>query len=377
METARELPRASASQPAWNRLPLLIFRALGIALALYGAFLALSNEVEVGGEGLDRFAVALAAAAGLAGALAWSAREARIDSLLWQDRLERVIAWALGFIFITYGLAKIFRTQFPEASYYLLDQPVGDLPGIQLTWRFFGYSYAYACFVALSQIGSSLLLFFRRTQLLGACLLLPVIGNIVFINFAFDIPVRFFSVVCLLMTLWLVLADSGRLKALFWDNAAAPPRAHPVWNPRYRTLRTAALLAFVAAAFASPAWQLRKISAFLKPYPSPIAGAWRVQRIEGPPAALPGAADESARWEKLFFETAFGGHAGLVSFPAGEGHTEMTYTVDAPRHAIEMKVEGKHPARFAGSYELLPAGKLVLAGRLDGAPARIELKRLR
>ena len=55
----------------------------------------------------------------------------------------------------------------------------------------------------------------------------------------------------------------------------------------------------------------------------------------------------------------------------------MTYTADAPRHAVEMKVEGQHPARFAGGYELLSAGKLALAGRLDGAPARIELKRLR
>ena len=374
MEVAHDVPRTPGPiHPRWWLLP---YRALGIALAVFAAYLLLAK---VAGA-VHRFQgviLFLAPILGVTGSLYWTWREPRIDSVRLQGVLEVLVRYALVSIFISYGMAKLYRSQFSPPSFFQLEQPVGDLAGIDLTWRFFGHSYAYACLIALSQIASSLLLFFRRTQLLGACLLLPVIGNIVFINFAYDIPVQLFSTAYLLMTLWLVLADSGRLKALFWDDATVPPRARPAWDPRYRILRAAARLAFIVAAFASPAWTQHQIGGFLKPHPTPIAGAWRVQRIEGPPAALPGAADEGARWEKLFFETAFGGHAGTVAFPAGEGHEEMTYTVDAPRRAVEMKVEGRHPARFAGSYELLPAGKLVLAGRLDGAPVRIELKRLR
>jgi uncharacterized membrane protein YphA (DoxX/SURF4 family) len=332
METARELPRAAPT--AWNRLPVLLFRALGIALAIYGAFLALINEVEVGSEILDRVALALAVAAGIAGALAWTAREARVDSLRLQDRLETVIRWSLGFIFITYGLAKIFRTQFPPASFYLLDQPVGDLPGIQLTWRFFGYSYAYACFVALSQIASSLLLFFRRTQLLGACLLLPVIGNIVFINFTHPYPPR---------------------------------------NPRHRALRATLKAAVIVAAFLWPTRMIREMAAMVAPVETPVAGAWRVESMEGGPPM-----ERAGQWEKIFFERLFNGKEGIVGFH--EGHTGLTFAADPARRSLQFDVRGKPPQpprKFAGTYELLPEKRLVLRGRLDGQPVRIELERIR
>jgi uncharacterized membrane protein YphA (DoxX/SURF4 family) len=151
-------------------------------------------------------------AAGVLGKLKW------LDNpslLYWQQTALRYI---LASIFISYGFAKIFHEQFYTLR-STLDTPLGDITGIQLAWRFFGYSYAYTLFVASAQIFGSFLLFFRRFVTLGALILLPVISNIVFINFSHEIPVKEFSILLLVMTAYLLALDYRRLRALFIEDA--------------------------------------------------------------------------------------------------------------------------------------------------------------
>src|ERR1700722_8642543 len=123
-----------------------------------------------------------------------------VTSIIWQNIEKRrqagsagVHAWAIGilrywlaFMISVYGFAKILKTQFAQ----LLtrnDTPVGHLSGFQLTWNYFGHSYTFAVIIALLQIGGSILLLFRRTTLLGAVVLLPVMVNIVLINLFYNI----------------------------------------------------------------------------------------------------------------------------------------------------------------------------------------------
>src|SRR6185312_3237754 len=101
--------------------------------------------------------------------------------------MGRAIArYGAAFALLIYGFAKINGSQFTILDSEL-DKPMGHVSGFWLTWYFFGFSTFYGNFLALAQITGALLLTFRRTVLLGACLLAPILTNIVIIDIAYRI----------------------------------------------------------------------------------------------------------------------------------------------------------------------------------------------
>ena len=80
-----------------------------------------------------------------------------------------------------YGISKLLHLQFNMQS-ELVRQAVGSLSGYQLTWFYFGYSRVYASILGLTQVAGATLLLFRKSTLLGALLMLPVMANILLIN---------------------------------------------------------------------------------------------------------------------------------------------------------------------------------------------------
>ncbi|GAB2578122.1 hypothetical protein [Spirosoma areae] len=132
--------------------------------------------------------------------------------------LQGIIRYWLALSISSYGFAKILKTQFQTPA-YLLDMPLGSVDGMSLTWYYFGYSYLLAVSIALFQIGGSILLLYRRTTLLGAMILLPVMVNIVLINLFYKIAIGAFfnSVIYSLSLVFLLLLHGKRLKLIFWD----------------------------------------------------------------------------------------------------------------------------------------------------------------
>jgi hypothetical protein len=86
-----------------------------------------------------------------------------------------------AFMLYMYGISKLLYLQF-NMQRQLAGQPVGSLSGYQLTWFYFGHSRMYASILGLTQIMGATLLLFRKTMLLGALAMLPVMGNILLIN---------------------------------------------------------------------------------------------------------------------------------------------------------------------------------------------------
>lgn len=96
------------------------------------------------------------------------------------------LRYSLAFSIGTYGVAKLLDIQFQQAE-YIRDMPIGRLSGISLTWYYFSYSRPLAYIIGSIQCISAFLFVFRRTELVGALLLLPVIVNIALINLFYDI----------------------------------------------------------------------------------------------------------------------------------------------------------------------------------------------
>ena len=199
-----------------------LIKSLGIALVPICLYLVLPQS-----EARYNFEVGLfsvSAIIGLAGASIWAKKDSFSYSLTIQYAIEVLVRFSLAHIFMTYGLGKIYGVQFPLPSEETLAMTLGEFTGQELTWAYFGWSFPYTAFVGLGQVLSAFLLFYRRTQLLGAIVLLPIIGNIVAVNFAYDIGVKFYSVLYLIMTLYLILVESGRLWAFLLANKTVEKR---------------------------------------------------------------------------------------------------------------------------------------------------------
>lgn len=136
------------------------------------------------------------------------------------DWLRYLSAWLL----FTYGLSKLAGMQFtlhPDIA----QRPIGSLSGFQLTWYYYSYSHAYASILGLMQLTGAALLLFRKTALLGAAIMTPVMANILMINLFFHIAVgaactATFIFGSMLALLW---RERGALVGLFWSQQAAEP----------------------------------------------------------------------------------------------------------------------------------------------------------
>lgn len=86
-------------------------------------------------------------------------------------------------------------------------RPIGSLDGYTLTWYYFGYSHTYKYILGLIQVTGASLLLFRKSTLLAATMMVPVMVNIVLINIFYSITAgaertAAFILGCMLLLLW-------------------------------------------------------------------------------------------------------------------------------------------------------------------------------
>jgi hypothetical protein len=118
------------------------------------------------------------------------------------DWLRYACAWFLYF----YGISKLTGHQLVVPA-WVAQKPIGSLDGFTLTWYYFGYSHAYKCILGLLQVFSASLLLFRKTALLAAVMIVPMMANIVLINIFYRIVagaefLAFFILGSMLLLVW-------------------------------------------------------------------------------------------------------------------------------------------------------------------------------
>lgn len=128
-----------------------------------------------------------------------------------------------AFTMLTYGFVKVYKLQFPSPSLGRLIQPYGNSSPMGLAWTFMGYSKGYNYFTGCAEVLSGVLLLFRRTSVAGAVLTLIVMGNVMAMNYCFDIPVKLLSSMVVIMALFLLAKDSHRILNFFFLNKATEP----------------------------------------------------------------------------------------------------------------------------------------------------------
>lgn len=225
------------------------------------------------------------------------------------------VRYYLAITMLAYGGLKVVKLQFSAPSPIRLLEPVGNMSPMGLAWTYMGYSVGFNWFTGLGEISCGLLLLFRRTTTLGAIIGLAVAGNIMAINYAFDVPVKILSTVLVCMCLFLLFKDHHRLLNFFFRNREAQPsniaslHFKARWKNVTLTVCKYILIVYVLITIGTNIFQQNKVYGdnAIKPK---FYGIYNVQYFIRGHDTLPPLITDSTRWRRLIIGAH--GNAGMA-----------------------------------------------------------------
>ncbi|HZN95212.1 MAG TPA: hypothetical protein VFB81_21020, partial [Myxococcales bacterium] len=245
--------------------------------------------------------------------------------------------WFLFFTMMVYGFSKVVPLQmrWDEAR---LVEPLGSMSPMGLLWTFMGVSSPYQQLAGLGEVIGGLLLVWRRTAGVGALLLLAVLGNVVALNFCYDVPVKIFSAELWLMAAFIAAPDALRIFRLLVLRRPTEP-APDVALVRSERLKRFTRLRWLgpAAAIAWAGWgvydhlpfewakRLAEMEA-----KAPVSGVYQVQSFTAPADARPGSAPAGAAWARV------GGGLRRLSVLRADGSFGHIRFEQAPDGAVKL-----------------------------------------
>lgn len=252
-------------------------------------------------------ALAIAIVAGLIWTLLDRKRPSYNTLYYWLTVVVRFRA-AIGII--GFGYTKLFPTQMPFPSLGLLNTDFGDFTAQKIYWLSVGIVPWYQVFGGVVELAAGALLFFRKTATFGAILLIGALGDITFVNYAYDGGVHVYAFYFVLLGAFVIAADVPRLyNLLIREQYTVPQDYYPNYSkPVYKYIRIglkglAILIFFVILTYTEV------INFKYDPYKQPstagvkaLRGNYNVTefRINGKP--LPYSPLDSVRWKEATFE---------------------------------------------------------------------------
>jgi len=159
----------------------------------------------------------------LAGALLWSWRSRASAYPRLGRWLHLIVRFDLAFMLFGYGFSKFYGGQFGELSLSRLTQEIGDTWPMTMVGTFMQASKPYELFGGACEVLGGILLFHRRTALLGACVSIGTLTNICALNWLYGVPVKQYSAHLLLYAIALLAPFLPQLSAVFVRNRPSQP----------------------------------------------------------------------------------------------------------------------------------------------------------
>jgi len=224
--------------------------------------------------------------------------------------LRVLVRYRLALGIIGYGMLMLFPLQFPRPTLSELHTDYGDF----LLWKAYyltnGIAVAYFQeILGLLEVIGGLLLFGRRTTIVGAGLIAAILLNVVLANFAYELGDHVYSSYLLLLAAVLLAHDTPRLYRLLVREKPAqadhfqPVFAHPGIRRARKILKGSAaafVLAYGVAAYASYShsrWLFPET-----PGLPGVAGYYNVREFQINGRTLPYSLVDPVRWQNVVFE---------------------------------------------------------------------------
>jgi len=248
---------------------------------------------------------------GLAGGVIWSIldrkRKSYYELYYW---IRVVVRYRAGIGIIGFGFTKLFPTQMPYPSLGLLNSNFGDFTAQKIYWLSVGVVPWYQVFGGVVEILAGALLFFRKTTTFGAILLIAALGDITFVNYAYDGGVHVYAFYFVVLGLFLVADDIPKLyNLLILERYTVPFRVYPdLSKPAWKYTRVG-LKVLTFLIFFGVMTYTEVINFKYDPYKQPatagvkkLRGNYRVTEFKINGQVIPYNPLDSTRWQEATFE---------------------------------------------------------------------------
>ena len=288
--------------PHTDAVGALVNEAWGLVLSAVESGLGLGASL-LDADSSDTLAgwlqVGLAITIASIGAAVWSILDRRRTAYpRLASTLQIYLCYWLATSMIMYGLVKLLPIQFPGPHVAMLDERVGDMSPMGLMWTFFGYSRAYQCFAGGAELLGAVLLLSRRTRAIGAFVLAAVLLNVVVLNFCYDVPVKLGSLELWVASMALLSPTLMRIARALLGHAVPPVPPRPRGSLRWERARIVGGLGAVVMISWTQWALLGDIAHWFAP-PTPLDGAWLVERFTEAGVERPPLATDAGRWSRL------------------------------------------------------------------------------
>lgn len=275
------------------------------------------------------------------GALVWSLadrKRASYNRLL--EWMRVYIRYYLVFVMFGYGFSKVFHLQMPYPGPGRLMEPYGDSSPMGLLWTFIGQSKAYSAFSGYSEVIGGILLLWRPTVMLGALVTGAVIFNVAMLNFCYDVPVKIYSSMLVLMAVYLAAPDAKRLFNFFIAHkttetpAIRPLFMHPKWRMGARIVKLL-LVGYLFYSGIMDSMEGRKMYGDEAPKPA-LHGIWDIRELKRNDAVVTPVLTDTAYWRKMI--VGWPGYATVRM--ANDSTSRFIFEIDSSAQTIAFKALG-------------------------------------
>lgn len=312
-----------------------------------------------------------------AGTIIWSItgkRTAHYNKLYYW--FTTVLRYYILLTMFSYGMAKVIKLQFPYPGPGRLLQTYGESSPMGLAWTFFGYSTWYNYFTGFAELLGCVLLFFRRTYVLGAVVTFIVAANIMAINYCFDVPVKLLSTHLVLMSLVLLSKHLVRLLNFFFLNKTAlpadltPHRFRSSWkNITLLVVRFLLIVYMIMGVFETIGASKQYGDKAPK---APLYGAYEVITFKRNKDTLPPLTTDTLRWKVLIIN--YAGNARIKMM--NDSTRNYEFNVDTTQKNIQMTTSNIIPRKYFLTYRIIKPNLLQIKGTGPTDSINITLKRL-
>jgi hypothetical protein len=305
------------------------------------------------------------------------------------------VRFTLAAFMLAYGWVKVLPAQFGlmasgAGTDYLMQQ-VGQLPPRDLLWAFMEASRAYQLSSGLVELVGGLLLLTRRTTMWGVFVSGAAMANVLMLNIAYDVVVKFLAGQVLLAAAFVAAPYLKGLGATLARHAEERSPGAVFQTASGRWTRVAQIAGVIVGCLLV-AWTYRtasRISVHFAQAPThtPLHGIWDVEAVSRDGVDQPLLITERSLWRRLVLPWG-GTDAGAMLVWMSDAVTRGRSRIDTRARtltiepAAESTVPGsvrpppQAPPRMFFTYTIEPGGGLLLKSADQSGPlVLIRLKR--
>lgn len=378
-------PVSDAVANAWMKsLPWFathIFHMAGPGVAAY-------TRSGTGDKPLDYVMHAVSLLIALTVTIIWCVADSKRPNYVTLNAWLRLgIRFILLYSMLKYGINKVIPLQFVPPNLADLVTPIGMLSLRDLFWRLTGASPGYVIFMGCAELLAGVLLFFKRTEILGALVTTGVLTNVVAVNYGYDVGVKLFSSHLLVMAIFLLVPELRSLADFFVFHR---PARIPCTDPFESTPRFVRVGAVCAKVLLVGLFVIDTAKTDWKNYgrwqsfatETPVYGIFRVEGFIRNGQEVQPLATDPSRWGKVVLQTP----TGVVVHLMNETGLFYRAKYEVSSHTLTLRAQLTYqngrwrsidePKTGSFSYYQPDKDHLVFDGTLSGESLVIRLSRI-